>query len=150
MLDGSKNVLFFCIVEDDRVIAELAQSLLTAAGHRVHVCVSSRDALKVVPELKPDVVITDIMMPEMDGLSLCEALQSNPALMDTKFVVVSAKAYDFDRDRARKVGAVGFIVKPINPASFVTQVMACISENFTVRYWGVRGTLPVPGQKSLR
>tara|TARA_R110000868_G_scaffold197943_1_gene444195 strand:- start:51 stop:1292 length:1242 start_codon:yes stop_codon:yes gene_type:complete len=148
--EGNERALFFCVVEDDPLIAELAQDLLEASGHRVEVFSSSLTASKAIPELKPDVVITDIMMPEMDGLSLCGALQSDPALMDTKFVVVSAKAYDFDRDRARKVGAVGFILKPINPATFVNQVMACISEHFTVRYWGVRGTLPVPGQKSLR
>ncbi len=142
--------LFFCVVEDDQLIASLAERLLETAGHRVRVFASSTDAVKSIPDLKPDVVITDIMMPELDGLALCERLGTEASLVDTKFVIVSAKAYDFDRERARELGAVGFIPKPIDPEAFVDQVMACISEQFTVRYWGVRGTLPVPGQKSLR
>jgi phosphoribosyl 1,2-cyclic phosphodiesterase/ActR/RegA family two-component response regulator len=148
--EGDKKTLFFCLVEDDPLIAELAQRLLEAAGHRVRVHTSSLEAAKTIPDLKPDAVITDIMMAELDGLALCERLNAEPSLVDTKFVIVSAKAYDFDRERAREVGAVGFIPKPIDPESFVKQVMACLSEHFTVRYWGVRGTLPVPGKKSLR
>lgn len=53
--------LFFCLVEDDPLIAKLAQNLLESAGHRVHVHTSSLEAAKSIPDLKPDVVITDIM-----------------------------------------------------------------------------------------
>lgn len=148
--EGTKAALSFCVVENDPVIADLTRQLLEAAGHRVRVFISSVEALKAIPEHKPDVVISDIMMPEMDGFTLCEKLRSLPELFDTKLVILSAKAYDFDRERARSLGALGFIPKPLNPEIFVNQVMACISEQFTVRYWGVRDTLPVPGQKSLR
>lgn len=150
MPEGSSTTLTFCIVEDDPVVADLARRILEAEGQKVTTFLSSREAASEIPALKPDVVITDILMPGMDGFELCERLQSDPELADTKIVVISAKAYDFDRERARKMGAAGYIPKPLNPERFAAQVMACISDQFTVRYWGVRGTLPVPGQKTLR
>ena len=148
--EGKDEGLSVCVVEDDPLIASLAQKLLEKAGYRVRAFESSTDAAKALPELAPDVVITDIMMPELDGLALCERLSTEASLADTKFVIVSAKAYDFDRERARELGAVGFITKPIDPEAFVDQIEACISEHFKVRYWGVRGTLPVPGKDTLR
>jgi len=92
---------FFCLVEDDPLIAQIAEKLLESAGRRVRVHASSLEVAKVVPDLKPDVVITDIMMAELDRLALCERLRKKIPLVDTKLVILSAKACGFDQERAR-------------------------------------------------
>ena len=144
------KTLFVCVVEDDPPLAAIIAHLLEAVGHRVKTFNSSIEALEQIPQLRPDIVLTDIMLPGLDGLELCRALRKDPALPDLKIVILSAKAYDYDREDARNSGANGFIPKPIRPEVFATQLMGCISDAVTVRYWGVRGTLPVPGPTSLR
>jgi phosphoribosyl 1,2-cyclic phosphodiesterase len=89
-------------------------------------------------------------MPELDGFALCEALRAHAALRETRFVFVSAKAYDFDRRRARELGAIGYFVKPIDPETFAGDLARMLSSRLRLTFWGVRGTLPVPGRNSLR
>ena len=62
MPEGGKNTLFFCVVEDDSAVADLVRQVLENAGHRVQAFLSSREAATAIPNLCPDVVITDIMI----------------------------------------------------------------------------------------
>jgi phosphoribosyl 1,2-cyclic phosphodiesterase/ActR/RegA family two-component response regulator len=149
-VEQTETALRVCVVEDDAPMAQIIAALLRKAGHEVEVFLSPTAALDAIPRLKPDVVITDLLMPEVDGLDVIAALRKHPDLPDLKIVVLSAKAYDYDREDARAAGADGFIPKPIVPDHFVAQVRGCISNAVTIRYWGVRGTLPVPGADSLR
>jgi phosphoribosyl 1,2-cyclic phosphodiesterase len=140
----------FYIVDDDPQILRLQRALLEQAGHHVWSSTSSVQALTDVPVKRPDCVIIDILMPDLDGLALCKALRAQDSLQDSKFVIVSAKAYEFDRQRAREIGASNYLVKPIDPESFVGQLERVLANRVTASFWGVRGTLPVPGRKSLR
>lgn len=140
----------FFIVDDDPYINEIMASLLQAAGHDVVVHTSSIAALPEILENRPDCVLADIMMPQMDGLELCRRLRENSALNDTKIIMVSSKSYDFDRARALKFGANGYLVKPLNVETFIDELDRLIADDVIATYWGVRGTLPVSGQRSLR
>jgi len=140
----------YFIVDDDPGVIALVAVLLEEVGHTVTSSTSSVDALERILTEKPDVVIADIMMPAMDGFQLCKHIKSNPDLKGTRVVMLSAKAYDFDREYARKMGADGYIAKPINLATLVEDLESFISADMTLTYWGVRGTLPVPGEHSLR
>lgn len=149
MTSSFPTELFICIVEDDSVTAELTDAILRKAGHKTKIFSSPLDALKEIPLLRPDVVISDIMMEEMDGLELCERLRAHPELADLKVVILSAKPYEFDKANARKSGAAGYLLKPVNPATLNAQLLECVRDKVIIRYWGVRGTLPVPGPRSL-
>jgi len=140
----------FYIVDDDPQILRVQRALLERAGHQVWSSTSSVQALTEVPARRPDCIIIDILMPDLDGLALCKALRAQEALQDSKFVIVSAKAYEFDRQRAREIGASNYLVKPIDPETFVEQLERVLASRLTASFWGVRGTLPVPGKKSLR
>ncbi|MCW8916577.1 MAG: response regulator [Magnetovibrio sp.] len=146
----NSDALTFFIVDDDPSIIKLVGAILGVAGHEVVSSQSSVEALEQIATTKPDVVIADIMLPEMDGFQLCKRVKSNPDLVDTRVVMLSAKAYDFDKTYASKMGADGYIVKPFNPDTLADDLMAIVSASMTVRYWGVRGTLPVPGEGALR
>ena len=109
----------FFIVDDDPDTLALVSRLLTDAGHEVTVRASSTGALRDIPELLPDCVITDVMMPVMDGFELTRELRAKPALEGMKILILSAKSYDFDRRRAKEMGADGYITKPINREIFL-------------------------------
>jgi phosphoribosyl 1,2-cyclic phosphodiesterase len=95
-------------------------------------------------------VITDVMMPVMDGFELTRELRQRRELAGVKIVILSAKSYDFDRRRAREMGADGYITKPINRDSFLASINEIVSDKVAVEYWGVHGTLPVPGPAYTR
>jgi CheY-like chemotaxis protein/phosphoribosyl 1,2-cyclic phosphodiesterase len=140
----------FFIVDDDPDTLALVSRLLTEAGHEVAVRASSSGALRDIPEDLPDCVITDVMMPVMDGFELTRELRARPELAKLKILILSAKSYDFDRRRAKEMGADGYITKPINRDTFLQQVFEIVSERVSLQYWGVHGTLPAPGPAYTR
>lgn len=140
----------FYLVDDDPDILALVAAVLEQAGHSVEACGSSTQALKEIPVQRPDCVITDVMMPEMDGFELTRELRRRPDLAAMKIIVLSAKTYDFDRRRARELGADGFIAKPVRQDELLKLIDEIISSQVVVTYWGVHGTLPVPGPATVR
>ena len=138
------------IVEDSRTQAEIARGLLEKAGHFVTVNPSSADAVRDIPCRQPDCVVLDLMMPGLDGYELCRRLRDLPELRETKIVVMSTKAYPFDRKRAFELGADGFFSKPLSPAAFVHDLERLVADTLTITFWGVRGTLPVSRRNSSR
>mgnify|MGYP001230369824 CR=1 FL=1 len=145
----NKSLAYFIVDDDEDVIAVLT-AVLEAAGHRVQHATSGASALSMLEADPPDCVLLDIMMPGMDGLELCREMRAKPEFRDTRIVIVSAKAYEFDRKRALKFGADGFILKPINAETFIEELEKIFENKIEMTFWGVRGTLPVPGQGSLR
>jgi phosphoribosyl 1,2-cyclic phosphodiesterase len=140
----------FFVIDDDSFTLTLVERFLTDAGARVTSSDDSELAFRQIIRDPPDCVITDLMMPKLDGYGLCAELRQHPSLRQLKIIVLSSKSYDFDQRRARQVGADGYIVKPVSKNSFLEQIQSIVGSRITLRYWGVRGTLPVPGPKSLR
>ncbi len=140
----------FFVVDDDVDGLQVIVSMLEAGGHEVRACGSSREAEPLIAAWRPDCVVVDIMMPEIDGLELCRRLRALPALAQTRIVILTGKDYDFDRRRARELGADAYIVKPVRLENFLADVERIIADEIAVRFYGVRGTLPVPGPRSLR
>jgi CheY-like chemotaxis protein/phosphoribosyl 1,2-cyclic phosphodiesterase len=140
----------FFVVDDDPDTLALVSRLLTNAGHEVVVRASSTGAIRDIPDAQPDCVITDVMMPIMDGFELTRELRQRRELSGMKIIILSAKSYDFDRRRAREMGADGYITKPINRDSFIASINEIVSEKVAVEYWGVHGTLPAPGPEYTR
>lgn len=126
------------------------ESLLVDAGHKVSIVTSGEEALEKIPSIKPDCVLLDLMMPGIDGFTVIQNLAKDDKLANTRYVVVSAKAYEFDRQQAYRHGAHGYLTKPINPATFAEQVVRILGDTMNVSFWGCRGTLPVPGEGSVR
>ena len=140
----------FFIVDDDQDTLALVSHLLTEAGHEVTVRASSAGAIADITEARPDCVVTDVMMPVMDGFELTRELRRNPELAAMKILILSAKSYDFDRRRAKEMGADGYITKPIKRETFLKSVNEFVSNRILLRYWGVHGTLPAPGPAYTR
>lgn len=116
----------FFIVDDDQEMIDLMTLLLAAKGHAVSSNVSGAFSLPEINKFRPDCVLTDLVMAELNGLDLCRELRAkhiNPAL---KIIMVSARPRELWLDRARKAGADGFIAKPLDVDSFVAEVEATL------------------------
>jgi phosphoribosyl 1,2-cyclic phosphodiesterase/CheY-like chemotaxis protein len=138
------------LVDDEETIIKATTILLEGAGHDVTGFTSSIQAMEMIKTGQPDCLIVDIMMPEMDGLELCRKVKSDPDTAHIRVIVLSAKTYEFDRSRAREMGAEGYLTKPIKLDTFVAELDGLLGNSLTATFWGVRGTLPVPGESSLR
>ncbi len=138
------------VVDDDPEIIELITAILENTGYDVVSEISSEAALTRIEDEKPDCVLIDIMMPGKDGLELCREIKENENIPPLKVVIVSAKTYEFDKKRAFELGADGFINKPIVAESFIETLKSILEDVMDLTFWGVRGTLPVPGERSLR
>lgn len=110
-MSASKSRLL--IVDDtEENLDILVESL--AEEYDIHVATNATRALKIIVSEKPDLVLLDIMMPDMDGYELCEIVKSNPKTNDIPIIFVTALSESTDEARGLELGAVDYIVKPFN------------------------------------
>ncbi len=150
MASKDKKTLHFLVVDDDKSTAELSQGLLEKAGHKVTVFNSSKEALEQVSSLAPDCIISDLMMPDFDGLDLYQQVRKLQLAKQPTFVILTSKVFEFDRRRAFEMGVDGYLNKPAREETFVSDLLEIINKDMIVEFWGVRGTLPVPGEYTVQ
>jgi chemotaxis response regulator CheB len=109
---NSKNVL---VVDDNRDAALTLSMLLNAAGHEVDVAYSGRDALAMAADRRPDIVLLDIGLPQMDGYEVARRLRQDLKLTDIMIVAVTGYGQEEDRRRSAEAGFDLHYIKPINP-----------------------------------
>ena len=110
------------LIDDDPDIVEIISLLLSEAGHDVTTSPAGVNAISIIRKKNPDVVITDLVMAEMDGLELCREIRADSHLSKTTLIMVSARTDDIWKEKAHAAGASGFIEKPIDAATFVRDV----------------------------
>lgn len=104
------------IVEDSGATRELLRAALeTVETIEVHTAVNGFDALKVLPRHRFELIITDINMPDINGLELINFVKKNPHYKDTPLFVVTSEGREQDRDRGLQLGANEYVVKPFAP-----------------------------------
>lgn len=150
MTTTDKKKLNFLVVDDDKSTADFNASLLEKSGHEVTVFSSSKEALNLVATLSPDCIVSDLMMPELDGLALYQEVKKLELPKQPAFVILTSKVFEFDRRRAFEMGVDGYLNKPARPETFVSDLLEIINKEMIVEFWGVRGTLPVPGESTLQ
>ncbi|NQV55300.1 MAG: response regulator [Rhodospirillales bacterium] len=117
----------FFIVDDDHEIVNLMTLVLEAEGNEVRSCVAGEEALSQIADMRPDCVITDLMMASLDGLEVCDEIRSNPDLKNTKIIMISARDAEHWQQKSLDHGAIGYIRKPIDVLTFgdvVTEMVA--------------------------
>lgn len=143
------NKRHFFIVDDDPVTISVYKTLMEKAGHKVTICTDSKEAYPKILEAKPDCIISDLIMPDEDGFELLQEIRKDENLKYTKVIICSSKMFEYDKRQAQELGADGYITKPINPKTFIDDLLSMVDDEFIVRFWGVRGTLPVPGKDTV-
>ena len=109
-------------VDDEKHIVRLVQINLEKEGYEVVTANTGREALEKVAEFSPDLIVMDVMMPEMDGLEALSRLKADPATSEIPVIMLTAKAQDSDVFRGWQAGADLYLTKPFNPAELLTFV----------------------------
>ena len=117
--EASKKVL---VVDDDEDIVNIVSALLENEGYQTVTAINGKDALEKAMAEKPDLIIADIMMPEMDGWEFCWRVRENAALGETPFVFLTARADVMDQIRGSEIGADDYIIKPFRKQELLKRV----------------------------
>lgn len=109
-------------VDDSRTIREMLKAALIDAGMEVVQAEDGVHGLEVLETCEPDVIITDINMPRMDGFGFIEAVRSSERYRAIPILVLTTESADDKKERARRAGASGWIVKPFDPVKLVSAI----------------------------
>lgn len=109
-------------VDDSRTMRDMLRLALMAAGYRVIEAVDGVDGLQVLTGERPDVIITDINMPNLDGFGFIEAVRKDAAWRGTPILVLTTESDAEKKARARDAGATGWIVKPFSPDKLIQAI----------------------------
>jgi DNA-binding response OmpR family regulator len=109
-------------VDDEPEAVELVEFNLKKAGFDVITATDGAQALKKTRSAKPDLIVLDLMMPEMDGLEVCKILRRDPATARIPIIMLTAKAAEVDRIVGLELGADDYVTKPFSPRELVLRV----------------------------
>ena len=111
------------VVDDEKNIVQLARLYLGREGFRVEEAHDGKEALDKARALNPDLIVLDIMMPEMDGLSVCRELRKTS---NVPVIILTARSDDVDKIVGLEIGADDYLTKPFNPRELVARVKAVL------------------------
>ncbi len=110
------------VIDDSDVLRRISVFNLKRANFEVHEAVDGLDGLEKMRQIKPNVVVLDVMMPNLDGFGVLKEMRKDPELSDVKVIMLTAKGGDDDADHAMKLGASKFLTKPFSPKNLVEAV----------------------------
>ncbi len=110
------------VVDDDPDIARFVEVNLRSAGYDVAVAGDGEEALEKASELRPDLVLLDVMMPRIDGFEVAQRLRKNPRTTNTSIIMLTAKALSADKVTGLQSGADDYIIKPFDPIELLARV----------------------------
>ncbi|MFZ5824884.1 MAG: response regulator [Bacillota bacterium] len=115
------------LIEDDPDIQKMVElSLKYQGGHQVSVASGGKEGLEKANAVKPDLILLDVMMPEMDGYETCRRLKADPATQRIPVIFLSARAQQAEIQKGKDLGAIGYLVKPFDPMSLSSQLEALV------------------------
>jgi putative two-component system response regulator len=120
------------VVDDSSTIRRIVAQALEEAGFKVITAENGKQALKCIDEQRPDLIISDIDMPEMNGIEFCKTLHAEPDLAVIPFVIMSASSDRAIMRRLLSLGAAGYLVKPFNLEQIVITVERLLSDHFLI------------------
>lgn len=129
MLGNLKNVSIL-IVDDTPKNIQLLGTILKNAGYKVNVATNGLQALSVLEKLKPDLILLDVMMPDLDGYETCKRIKEINHLKDIPIIFLTAKTQTEDIVKGFELGAVDYIVKPFNALELLARVKTHLSLKF--------------------
>jgi DNA-binding response OmpR family regulator len=114
------------VVEDDPDIAELVSRYLDKAGYVSSRVASGREALEAVRSKAPDLIVLDVMLPQIDGLEVCRLLRANDSTSAIPIIMLTARAEESERIVGLEVGADDYLAKPFSPNELIARVRALL------------------------
>ncbi len=130
------SMIKILVVDDDPDIIEILRYNLSLAGYQVKTAFNGKEAVKKAKLFLPEIILLDIMMPEMDGIEACTQIKLLPSLKKTMIIFLSARSEDFTQIAAFDAGGDDYISKPVKPKillrkirSVVKRIHSSVNEN---------------------
>ena len=114
------------VVDDEPDILELVQYNLEKEGFAVYTAGNGREAIEIAERSQPDLILLDVMMPEMDGMETCMEMRENPKLQNTVIAFLTARGEDYSQIAGFDAGADDYITKPIKPRVLLSRIKALL------------------------
>ena len=114
------------IVDDDLAVLRMMEYIFDRADYEVHLAASGPEALSKVNETKPDLIILDVMMPDVNGLEVCQRLRAEPASAHLPIIMLSAKDQLEDKVNGFEAGADDYVAKPVDPEELLARAKALL------------------------
>jgi len=128
MTDERSESALILVADDDEHIVELVSMYLRGAGYRVEAAYDGEQTLRRVNELRPALLVLDIMMPGPDGLQVCRSLRRRS---DVPIVLLTARSSDIDKIAGLRFGADDYVTKPFNPQELLARIEAVLRRSST-------------------
>lgn len=119
---GGTRQPIILVADDEPGIVLSIEFLLRKAGFAVRVARTGAEALAILSEVVPDLILLDVMMPERDGFDVCQTIRANPAWADIKIVMLTAKSREVERQKGLALGADDYVTKPFSTRDLVETV----------------------------
>jgi two-component system alkaline phosphatase synthesis response regulator PhoP len=114
------------LVDDEPDILEIISYNLKAEGYKVKTASSGREGVEKAKKVRPDLILLDVMMPEMDGIEACEQIRKTPGLEHTIIAFLTARGEDYSQVAGFEVGADDYIAKPVKPKVLTSRLKALL------------------------
>lgn len=114
------------LVDDEPDILEFLSFNIEKEGFEVHTAQNGKEALKIAKEIKPHLIILDVMMPEMDGIETCEILRQDKEMQNTIIAFLTARGEDYSQIAGFEAGGDDYISKPVKPKVLVSRIKALL------------------------
>ncbi len=115
------------VVDDSPTLREMISALLHKTGLTISVAQDGQEAKDMIAADPPDLVVLDVVMPNMNGYELCRWVKSNPATQDVLVILCSSKSEEFDRYWGIKQGADAYVIKPFRPGDLLGTVKTLLA-----------------------
>ena len=115
------------VVDDSPMLREMISGLLNKSGLTISVAQDGQEAKEKIAASPPDLVVLDVVMPNMNGYELCRWVKSNPSTQAVLVVLCSSKSEEFDRYWGIKQGADAYIIKPFRPSELLNTVQTLLA-----------------------
>ncbi len=117
------------VVDDEPEAVELVEFNLKQAGYAVITAADGAEALKKARAQRPDLIVLDVMLPEMDGFEICKSLRLDPATAKVPIIMLTAKAAEIDRVLGLELGADDYLTKPFSPRELLLRVKKILARS---------------------
>jgi two-component system phosphate regulon response regulator PhoB len=114
------------VIEDEKDIQDVLAYNLEQAGHKVHIASSGEEGLRLAKERHPDLVLLDLMLPDVSGTTVCRQLKGDPATRDARVIMLTAKGEEIDRVVGFELGADDYVVKPFSVRELALRIDAIL------------------------
>ena len=115
------------VAEDDLDIQKVVRMSLKVRGvQEILVASNGEECLALARDLKPDVILLDVMMPKLDGYETCRRLKQDPQTSSIPVIFLTAKAQQFEMKQGLEVGGLGYLIKPFDPMTLHDEIVALL------------------------